>query len=111
MNGGSNTVKAKRIKKADHTVVIPDDITKTEEITWMTKGHKLTFEHPAHFDIEFVGESPDSNDAFSFKSKPGSNGESAVVNLKQVTKVTACKYTIKVAGKPPHDPIVIIDPN
>ena len=109
MNGPSQQVKAKRIKKADHTVVIPANITTTDDIVWMSKGHKLTFEHQAEFELEFDS-SPEAPDKLRFKSAQHGDTHRVVINLKQVTNVTACKYTI-IVGANSHDPIVIIDPN
>ena len=109
MNGGSNQVKAKRIKKADHTVVIPADITQTDDIIWMNHGQKLTFEHEAAFSLEFAVESPNAKD-LNFASQAEGGKHRCPIALKQVQKMTACKYTI-VVGTKRHDPIVIIDPN
>jgi len=111
MNGGSNPVKAKRIKQADHTVVIPADITQTDDIVWMNHGQHVTFEHGASFSLEFVVESPDEQGGLVFKSDPPQGGKHRrKLKLKTVGKMTACKYTIVVGGTR-HDPIIIIDPN
>ena len=109
MNGGK-PVRAKRIPSGDHVVVIPSDITQTDDIVWMSHGRNLAFEHGEAFSLEFLVETPGSSNDLVFHSQPASGKHRLAIKLKQVQKMTACKYTI-VVGTKKHDPIVIIDPN